>query len=299
MKPPSEIQLNPNSIIVRQSSVSVRYLFYNYYKMAATDIGSADHNPPEFSEPWKFSDVVLVVEDQRFHVHRNILMLWSPVFEKMFASEFQEKNKQEIPLPGKKPSEIKELLQMMYPSLDEKLVTKDNCYFLLELAHEYQIFSIGRKSEDFMVSMVETKTEDDLLQVLIFGQKYQLKKLIAKCIYEARRLTLNELKQHAMRDQIEPDNYVQITEGIIERLEEQCKMVKDKSFKELFYLSRSLYYHAKYKGGVYYLPYGQEESTDRFLDRLKQDVTKNIECNSLADVAFHVKEVKAAIEILP
>ena len=138
--------------------------------MAATDIGSADHNPPEFLEPWKFSDVVLVVEDQRFYVHRNILMLWSPVFEKMFASEFQEKNKQEIPLPEKKPSEIKELLQMMYPSLDEKLVTKDNCCFLLELAHEYQIISIARKCEDFMVSMVETKTEDDLLQVLIFGQ---------------------------------------------------------------------------------------------------------------------------------
>jgi len=71
-----------------------------------------------------FSDVVLVVEDQRFHVHRSTLAFCSPVFEKMFITDFKEKDTDEIPLPGKKESEIKEMLQMMYPSLEEKLVTK-------------------------------------------------------------------------------------------------------------------------------------------------------------------------------
>lgn len=73
--------------------------------MATTDNAFAD--PPYFSEPWKFSDIVLVVEDQRFYVHRNILALWSPVFEKMFTAAFQEKTKDEIPLSGKKANEIK------------------------------------------------------------------------------------------------------------------------------------------------------------------------------------------------
>ena len=41
--------------------------------------------------------------------------MWSPVFEKMFISDFKEKNSGEIELPGKKASEIKELLQIMYP----------------------------------------------------------------------------------------------------------------------------------------------------------------------------------------
>ena len=58
--------------------------------------------PPDFSVPWKCSDVVLVVERQKFHVHRYTLAMWSPVFEKMFTSEFKEKNSCEIPLPGKK-----------------------------------------------------------------------------------------------------------------------------------------------------------------------------------------------------
>ena len=60
--------------------------------------------PTDFLEPWKLSDVVLVVEDQKFHVHRSFLAVWSPVFEKMFTTEFKEKNNDEIPLPGKKAS---------------------------------------------------------------------------------------------------------------------------------------------------------------------------------------------------
>lgn len=95
---------------------------------------NASPDPPDFLEPWKFSDVVLVVEEQRFHVHRSMLAFWSPVFERMFASDFKEKNSDEIPLPGKKASEIKELLQIMYPSLEEKVITRNNCYFLLDLA---------------------------------------------------------------------------------------------------------------------------------------------------------------------
>ena len=113
--------------------------------------------PTDFLEPWKLSDVVLVVEDQKFHVHRSILVYWSPVFEKMFTSEFKEKNNDEIPLPGKKAREVKTLLLMMYPSVEEKQVTKVNCYFLFELAHEYQIESIARKCEAQMASMVKNR----------------------------------------------------------------------------------------------------------------------------------------------
>ena len=79
--------------------------------------------PSHFSEPWKFSDVVLVVEDQRFLVHRSTLAFWSPVFERMLSAEFKEKDNSEIPLPEKKASEFEEMLQMQYPSLVEKLIT--------------------------------------------------------------------------------------------------------------------------------------------------------------------------------
>jgi len=44
---------------------------------------------PDFSEQWKFSDVVLVAEDQKFYVHRSTLSMWSPVFERMLMAEFK------------------------------------------------------------------------------------------------------------------------------------------------------------------------------------------------------------------
>ena len=113
--------------------------------MASTTNGSLV-GPPDFSEPWKFSDIVLVVEGvvegQKFHVHRSTLSICSPVFETMFTSMFKDKNMYEIPLPGKKTSEIKELLLIIYSAVSEtgwKKVTNENCYFLGELAEEYQM----------------------------------------------------------------------------------------------------------------------------------------------------------------
>ena len=211
--------------------------------------GNASPDLPEFSEPWKLSDVLLVVEEQRFHVHRSTLAFWSPVFERMFTSDFKE-NSDEILLPRKKADEIKELLQIMHASLEEKVITMNNCYLLLDLAREYQITSITRKCEDFLVSAVKTRKDKDLLAVLIVGQNNELQTMMNSCIYEARRLSLKELRQHTKRGETDPDNYVQITVGIIERLEKQCREVKSNCSKKLHGSSICLYNHrGGYRGG--------------------------------------------------
>ena len=88
----------------------------------------------------------------------------------------------------------------MYPSLEEKVITIDNCYFLLDLAREYQIASITEKCEDFLVSAVKRRKENDVLAVLIVVQTYELQTLIESCVYEARRLSLEELKQHTKNE---------------------------------------------------------------------------------------------------
>ena len=249
--------------------------------------------PTDFLEPWKLSDVVLVVEDQKFHVHRSFLAVWSPVFEKMFTSEFKEKNNDEIPLPGKKASEIKQLFYMLYPSSEEIQVTKENCYFLLELAHEYRIEPIVKKCESFMAFMVKEKMEDDLA-MLIYGQKYQLKTLISACIDAARRLSLKEMKQH--KEEIEPDNYLLIAEGIIQRLETQCDEVREGSLKCLARVCQNLYWHDRERD------YSQAPDTDVVLNRLLKDVDKSsrgVICNSLKCVAEELVAQKKILETLP
>ena len=250
--------------------------------------------PTDFLEPWKLSDVVLVVEDQKFHVHRSFLAVWSPVFEKMLTSEFKEKNNDEIPLPGKKASQIKQLLCMLYPSSEEKQVTEENCYFLLELAHEYQIESIVEKCQSFMVFMVKEKMEDDVLAMLIYGQKYQLKTLISACIDGARRLSLKELKRH--KEEIKPDNYLLIAEGIIQRLETQCDEVREGSLKSLARVCQNLYWHDREKNN------SRAPDTDVVLSRLLKDVDKSsgdVVCNSLKCVAEELLAQKKILETLP
>ena len=176
----------------------------------------------DFSQPWKFSDVAVVVEDERLHVHRAVLSIASPVFEKMFTSEFQEKDKNEISLPGKSSTEIKELLLMIYPLASEKQITKENCYFLVKLAHEYQIDAIVQKCEDYIVAKLETKPKDGVLADLIFAQTYKLEKLRRASVYQAYNLSLEELKKDKMYDQIQSENLKEIMEGIINRL--QCQL---------------------------------------------------------------------------
>lgn len=142
-----------------------------------------------------------------------------------------------------------------------------------------------------MVSMVKDRRENDVVGMLIYAQKYQIKSLISTCIFEARRLTLKELTQHGMRDQIEEDNYVQIAEGIIQRLEEKlekCRGVKVTLQSQMTNVCRSLCSHR----GLLLFGYCQSTATGGFLDQLKGDtVSSNRQCNSLSDVAKSLSDV--------
>ena len=68
-----------------------------------------------FSEPWEDSDLILKVENEKFHVHRLILSMNSPVFKAMFKSHiFEEATSNEIPLPEKKADEVLDFLKYIY-----------------------------------------------------------------------------------------------------------------------------------------------------------------------------------------
>jgi len=80
---------------------------------------------PDFSQPWHFSDVVLSIEETKFHVHKSTLSMWSPVFEKMFTSDFAERDAKDIELPGKKAQELEVLLKIVYTHGRGQRVTGD------------------------------------------------------------------------------------------------------------------------------------------------------------------------------
>ena len=84
-----------------------------------------------FSVSWEDSDVILVVGNEKFHVHRLILSMNSPVFKAMFKSQFKESTANEIPLPEKKASEVLDFLKHIYfQYLEERveITSKYRCY---------------------------------------------------------------------------------------------------------------------------------------------------------------------------
>ena len=102
------------------------------------------------SQPLQFSNVVLVVEKDRFNVHRCILGMRSEVFTTMFTAQFKEKTAEEVPLPGKKSAEIREMLLVIYPT-SAKPIVESNYTFLLDLAKEYMMAKITEKCESDLV----------------------------------------------------------------------------------------------------------------------------------------------------
>ena len=171
----------------------------------------------DFSQPWQFSDVVLVVEEDRFHVHRCILGMWSEEFTTMFTSQFKEKTAEEISLPGKKSAEIKEMLLVIYPT-SAKPISESNYAFLLDFAEEYMMAKLTEKCETYLMDQLCKKFswEDVCLELLEIAQNHGLNRLQTACIEKAKKMKFKALKNHNKYEKISSSNFRKIVEGMFE-----------------------------------------------------------------------------------
>lgn len=213
---------------------------------------------PDFSEPWHLSDVVLVVEEKKFHVHKGTLSMWSPVFEKMFCSEFKEKSSSEIPLPGKKAKEVKEMLLVVYPT--SKPINEDNCYYLLSLAREYQMEQLTERCEKYLLK--REKTPHQAVDFLVLANEYSMEELCRQCVEIAKHISISELRRHEKYALVAPENGKQLAERRVELLENKVsageqkvnivrKEVQDASVWALREVARVLYHKKNPEGRLY------------------------------------------------
>ena len=72
------------------------------------------HTSP-FEIPDPATDLTLIVEDKELHFCKSFLKASSPVFEKMFNSDFKEKNSDRVPLPDKTYKDMDIFLQQLHP----------------------------------------------------------------------------------------------------------------------------------------------------------------------------------------
>ena len=189
----------------------------------------------DFSQPWQFSDVVLVVEEDKFNVHRCILGMWSEVFTTMFTAQFKEKTAEEVPLPGKKSAEIKEMLLVIYPT-SAKPIDERNYAFLLDLAKEYMMAKLTEKCENYLISCLNPRltglsglfstlssggfvSKGNCLELLDIAENHGLDGLQTECIKSAQCIKFQDLKNDSIYQKISFSNYRKIVEGMFENYE--------------------------------------------------------------------------------
>ncbi|XP_052789764.1 uncharacterized protein LOC128224119 [Mya arenaria] len=148
-----------------------------------------------FGESKGLADVTLIVEDRRIPVTKAVLELASPVFLAMFQGDLQEKEKSEIPLPGKRLPAFVKFLKCIYPNIMEK-VTVENVYEVVYLANEYQVDHLKTACEQVLLNEM-IKWEDPsspgscskVYQHLVIAETCQLDELQSRCISIASGVT--------------------------------------------------------------------------------------------------------------
>ncbi|XP_057309599.1 uncharacterized protein LOC130647679 [Hydractinia symbiolongicarpus] len=128
----------------------------------------------QYAQPWDDSDVILIVENDKFHVHSNILGFASSVFKTMLSSEFKEGKEKVINFPGKSKVSVLILLNLIYP-FDFTITDFSCCESLLELAREYDIKGIMLLVDDFLTFQV--KCSFDILKM---ADSFDLTKTLKK-----------------------------------------------------------------------------------------------------------------------
>lgn len=174
-----------------------------------------------FSEPWEESDLVLLVANEKFHVHRLVLILNSPVFKAMLKSDFTQARSKEITLPEKDPVEVLDLLLQLYPQQGED-ITMENVGHILKLADEYQINSVIERCGSFL--RITKKGNADAMYILVLAQKYKLSAVAEECCELLADLSLEDLE--AYEEFKEVDGY-HLRQVLLPRMRRLEKVITD------------------------------------------------------------------------
>ena len=155
----------------------------------------------------------------------------SEVFSTMFTAQFKEKTAEEVPLPGKKSAEIKEMLLVIYPT-SAKPIDESNYAFLLDLAEEYMMAKLTEKCESYLIGRLgspqsyrdacvcgnwrEYWKKGNCLELLVIAQNYGLNRLETAYTQRAMCIRFADMKNDNDFDKISADNYRKIVEGMFE-----------------------------------------------------------------------------------
>ncbi|KAF1766873.1 hypothetical protein GCK72_006831 [Caenorhabditis remanei] len=129
----------------------------------------------------EFSDVVLVVNEEKFYVLKLYLAAHSPYFKALFLGQFQESKKSEIKLTGIDADDFQNYLELLY---GESAVDEFTAEGMLMVADMYDTPLVIRKCEQFLLK----ESKKTLKKKLGLSTRYSLETLKKKCLAEIKSI---------------------------------------------------------------------------------------------------------------
>ena len=157
----------------------------------STDTSDEENSEIEknvFSQPWKDSDLVLVVEDKEFHVHRALLAMHSEAFKAMFNGKFKDAEKDRIELQGDNYQAMLLFIKLLYPANlfdddDGKVdINDENIFDILVLADKYVAVSIIKQC----MREADRLKPENAMRLLPYAVRHKLS--LQKIMYIVSRL---------------------------------------------------------------------------------------------------------------
>uniref|UniRef100_A0A1I7UGM3 BTB domain-containing protein n=1 Tax=Caenorhabditis tropicalis TaxID=1561998 RepID=A0A1I7UGM3_9PELO len=123
----------------------------------------------------KFSDVALIVKNEKFHVSKLFLASHSTYFEALFMGNFEEAKKSEIEIKDVDPHDFQDFLDFIHLETD---IEDDSIDGILRLADFFNAKVVLRRCEQFLIE----KSEKSMKIKFQAAIKFNLKALRKKCI---------------------------------------------------------------------------------------------------------------------
>ncbi|KAI1719894.1 BTB/POZ domain-containing protein [Ditylenchus destructor] len=136
----------------------------------------------KFTSPGNASDCVLHFSEDRLHINKGLLSVYSHVFNAAFN---QEKNQSNFKLNNVGVGEFVQLLDAIYPSMHRGVVKEENIDSLLKLCYQFEIDDILQRCERFLLDCRTVSIGKKLL----VAQEYRLSALMDKCASQFKSIS--------------------------------------------------------------------------------------------------------------
>lgn len=126
----------------------------------------------------------VIVEDRVLYVSKELLALYSPVFQLMFYGDFKEAKENRVVLKEKKLSEILEFFHVLFPLPVRKVVNWGNVEMMLNFADEYDIEDLKTTCRKALFNCLSHLSigNNAVLEIVKWASKFWFQDIIAECI---------------------------------------------------------------------------------------------------------------------